>query len=108
MVPQHGGRANTTIANELGTTRGIRLQHDNFTVSFTPDTASKQIESAIDELRSRDAAKMRPAIDEESIDGLKFSECVLKKLAIELLRERLVDFDSIMDLFNKRVKFLTA
>ena len=34
---------------------------------------------------------MHPAVDEESIDGLKFSECVPKKLAIELLQERLKD-----------------
>ena len=80
---------NATLAHELATVTKSRVQHDNFTLSFASDIPSKEIESGIAELRSRDVSGMRPAVDEESIEGLKFSECVPKGLAIELLQERL-------------------
>ena len=73
-----GGRANATLANELGTATRIRVQHDNFAVSFTSGTPFKDVESGITDLRSRDAIGLRPAIDEQSIDALKFAEYVPK------------------------------
>jgi ATP-dependent Lhr-like helicase len=103
-----GGHANATLAHELATATRSRVQHDNFTVSFASDIQSKKIESGIAELCSRDETGMCPAVDEESIDGLKFSECVPKELAIELLQERLKDPQATASILRSLVKFVES
>jgi ATP-dependent Lhr-like helicase len=101
-----GGRANATLAHELATATKSRVQHDNFSLNFTSDISFKKIESGIAELRSRDVSGMRPAVDEESIEGLKFSECVAKGLALELLQERLKDPEATASVLKTEVKFV--
>lgn len=103
-----GGHANATLANELATMTRSRVQHDNFSLSFASDIPSKEIEFGIGELRSRDAADMRPAVDEESIHGLKFSKCVPKELAIELIQERLKDPQATASVLRSLVKFVES
>jgi ATP-dependent Lhr-like helicase len=103
-----GGRANATLANELGAITKGRVQHDNFTLSFTSAVSLKEIKSAIAELRSRDVGGMRPAVDEASIDGLKFSECIPKELAIELLQERLKNPQATASILRSLVKFVES
>ncbi len=101
-----GGHANATLAHELATATKSRVQHDSFSLSFASDIPSKTIESGIAELRSRDVSGMRPAVDEESIEGLKFSECVSKGLALELLRERFKDPLATASALRTLVKFV--
>jgi ATP-dependent helicase Lhr and Lhr-like helicase len=101
-----GGRANATLANEIGTTTRSRVQHDNFAVGFTSDLPLKEIESAIAEMRSNDEAGMCGAVDEQAIEGLKFSKCVPKGLAIELLQERLKDSKATASVLANPVRFV--
>jgi ATP-dependent helicase Lhr and Lhr-like helicase len=101
-----GGYANATLANELGTMTRSRVQHDNFTVSFRSDVPFKEIESGIAALRSRDAAEMHPAVDEDSINGLKFFECVPHEVALESIRERMKDAQATVSVLRNPARFV--
>jgi len=50
---------------------------------------------------------MYPSIEEQAIDGLKFSECLPRELAIEMLEHRLQDSESTRKLFQQPVRFVT-
>jgi ATP-dependent Lhr-like helicase len=100
-----GGRANATLANEVGTKKRSRVQHDNFTVSFVSDMPSKEIESTIAEIRRRDATKMSAAVDEQAIGGLKFSECLPKPVALEMLQKRMTDSQALGRVLRQPIRF---
>ena len=52
------------------------MSHDSFTLTFEPAVKLQDVERAIGEIRQRDITDMRPTVDEDAIDGLKFSECL--------------------------------
>jgi ATP-dependent Lhr-like helicase len=56
---------------------------------------AKDFQRALDALRQLDVKVMRPAIDEEAIEGLKISEYLIASLATEMLGLRLQDSDAV-------------
>ena len=49
---------------------------------------------------------MCPAVNEQAIEGLKFSECLPQELALEMLQERLRDDQSTTSLLKIPVRFV--
>jgi ATP-dependent Lhr-like helicase len=100
-----GGRANATLANEVGTKKRRRVHHDNFTVTFASDVPFKEIECAIAEIGRRDATGMCAPVDEQAIGGLKFSECLPKPVALEMLQERMTDSQALGRVLQQQIRF---
>ena len=62
-----------------------------------PGTAESlpAIEGAVRELASRDHSTLAPAVEEAALEGLKFSQCLPKELALATLVSRLRDVAAI-------------
>ena len=102
-----GNRANATLARQLAQETKSKVSHDSFTLTFEPAVKLQDVERAIGEIRQRDITDMRPAVDEDAIDGLKFSECLPAQLAIEMLERRLQEPDATRRILEQHVRFLT-
>ena len=51
---------------------------------------------------------MRPAIDEDAIGGLKFSECLPEPFAVEMLEHRLSDGESTIKILDQEVRYVSG
>jgi ATP-dependent helicase Lhr and Lhr-like helicase len=103
-----GVKANATLACQLSRTVKNRVTYDSFTVTFEPHLSFDVIGQALDELRARDARKMRPAVEEQAIDGLKFSECLPHNLAVHILEARLCDPAAVKDAVHQPTRFIVS
>jgi len=90
-----GTRGNATLARALALATQSRVEHDAFSLTFESGLSLEDIQSAIKEVRLKDIASLRPSIDEEAINGLKFSACLPDHLSIEMLEQRLADTGSM-------------
>ncbi|MFV2066021.1 MAG: DEAD/DEAH box helicase [Pirellulales bacterium] len=90
-----GSGANATLANELARLSNSRVNHDSFALTFDSRVNLVDVESALDQLRRNEVDGMRPAVDERAIEGLKFSECLPMEFALDMLRSRLRDIESV-------------
>lgn len=101
-----GSRANATLARKLASVTREKVDHDSFTLTFHPSLKLQDIEEAIKTISSQDVADMYPTVDEAAIDGLKFSECLPKEIAIEMLERRLQDADATCYVIQEKVRFI--
>ena len=101
-----GNRANATLARQLAQETGGKVSHDSFTLTFDSAVKLPDVEREIAAIRQCDVSAMRAAVDEDAVDGLKFSECLPGDLAIEMLERRLQDPDSTRRILGQRVRFL--
>lgn len=101
-----GNGANATLANELAQLTRTRVDHDNFALTFLSQADATDLERAIDQLRSRDVAQLRPAVDERAIDGLKFSACLSSDIATHILEQRLADRPASSDLLAMPLRII--
>ena len=61
---------------------------------FSQYESAQTVIDAIDSLRPTAAELLRPEIDDRALDGLKFSECVPRDMAVACLEARLRDDDA--------------
>jgi len=99
--------ANATLAHELSQATGSQATYDSFTVSFESQVAGDAIEHALQDLRDGDFEEMRPAVEEQAIEGLKFSACLPMEMAIHTLRARLRDGHALRAVLEQRVRFVS-
>lgn len=102
-----GTRANATLAYELSQATKSRVTHDSFTVTFESHLSSNTIEQVLGELRARDVGEMGLSVDEEAIEGLKFSVCLPHDLALDMLRIRLGDPPATQWVLGRPVRFVS-
>jgi ATP-dependent Lhr-like helicase len=102
-----GSRANATLARQLAQRTRGKVDFDSFKLTFQPGTTLHDVERAIAGLRQLDVTEMRPAVEDDAIDGLKFSECLPRDLAIEMLECRLQDKEAARLLVNEHVRFVS-
>lgn len=86
-----GGRANACLAAGLEQHAGLPTAFDNFAVRFKAPAQLTAVTSAIEDLRKVSSDKLRPRVDQQAIDGLKFSACLPSRVAYDLLEARLHD-----------------
>jgi ATP-dependent Lhr-like helicase len=103
-----GSGANATLAYELSQATQSTVDHHSFTVTLKSHVSRKTIEHVLDKLRSRDVSRMRAAIDEQAIEGLKFSACLPHELALDMLQSRLGDPASIACILKQPMRFVRA
>lgn len=101
-----GIRANATLARQLTCATDGKVDYDCFMLRFEPGTTLQDVEGAIREIRGWNVIEMRPSIDEAAIEGLKFSECLPTALMVEMLEDRLTNYDALLNTLNQRVRVL--
>ena len=99
-----GIRANATLANEFAELTTCRVDHDSFSLTFDSSVQLTDIQRALNELRQKPAGNLRPSVDDEAIDGLKFSECLPLTLVRELLEVRMLDFEAIQSVVALKLR----
>ncbi|PAY16344.1 ATP-dependent helicase [Rhodopirellula sp. SM50] len=102
-----GSGANATLASELSIEIGKQVRHDSFALKFDHSLKLQDAENAIQAILERDASEMRPPVEESAIDGLKFSQCLPKQLAIEMLSRRLQDIEATTKLLGQSVRYVS-
>ncbi|MFN9769499.1 MAG: DEAD/DEAH box helicase, partial [Planctomycetota bacterium] len=87
--------ANASLAFALSELTESRVTPESFGLTFEPRISVNEVEQAIEALMRRDASILLPAIDEIALESLKFSECLPRELAIQILQRRLHDAKGI-------------
>lgn len=88
--------ANASLRTTLGNVARQDARLRNLEIPLESGTASIEAERYIAELR--DGPQGPPPVSDDAIDGLKFSRCIPREMALDLLEARL----------NDRVGYLTA
>ncbi|MHC4880024.1 MAG: DEAD/DEAH box helicase [Planctomycetota bacterium] len=100
-----GSRANAMLARELAQLTHHRVEHDSFTLFFDSTLRLQDVQGAVAAVRTSDADDLFPAVDEDAIESLKFSECLPMTLATQMLERRLQDTDAAAQLLKADVRF---
>jgi ATP-dependent Lhr-like helicase len=103
-----GMRANATLAAAMAEASSSRVEHDDFGMTFESRISLDNVQQAIQTIRWHDIALLRPLVNEDAIGGLKFSQCLPKHLAIEMLEKRLADPDSTRRILEQKIRFVTS
>ena len=90
-----GTRCNATLAGVLSKMCNCRVGHDALAISVEGTEGLSEIENALRELASQDPLSMAPAIDEEALEGLKFSQCLPHDLGLAVLATRMKDVAAV-------------
>ena len=85
----HG--ANASLVPPLAEPTRSRLTCDSFVLTFESPVPVGDVEQAIGKLRAREVEECRPNIDPAAVEGLKFSECLPLKFAVQVLQVRAQD-----------------
>jgi ATP-dependent Lhr-like helicase len=102
-----GTRANAVFAGELSRC-GSRVDHDALMVSVEGLDDLSAAETAVRELGSRDTSLMTPAVDEAALEGLKFSECLPKNVALMMLASRLRDASAMRTVLSQPLRVISG
>jgi ATP-dependent Lhr-like helicase len=103
-----GTRVNATLARALSGATRSRVEHSGFSLTFESRLSLDAIQQAVKEVRSQDVASFRPLIDQDAIEGLKFSECLPDHLAIEMLEQRLSDTESTKKTLEQEERYVSG
>jgi ATP-dependent Lhr-like helicase len=99
-----GTGANAALAHELSQATQSAVDHDSFTLTFESHVSRQTIEQALRELRAGDVSRMRVAVDDQAMEGLKFSACLPHDLALDMLQNRIHDPVSLQWVLKQPVK----
>ena len=99
-----GSRANAALAWELRRERGKAVGHDSFVLKFDASETLQDAGAAITAVRKRGASEILPPADESAIDGLKFSQCLPRELALEMLGRRLQETEGLAMILEQPVR----
>lgn len=102
-----GIQANATLANEFARFITCRIDHDSFSLTFASSLPFMDFQHAWDQLRQKPAEDLRPSVDEQAIEGLKFSECLPVTMAQAMLAARRQDFDGIRSVLALKLRGVT-
>ncbi len=101
-----GQRANAALAWALADETHSKVRSNNFTVTVEEENDLNKVERAIEAVRRREAAQMRIAVDVAAIDGLKFSECLPRELATQMLERRLLEPDATRRILDQPLRLI--
>ena len=82
-------------------------QIDDLTISLDPDADVAELRAALVEADVEQLV-LAPWITSEAIDGLKFSDCLPRRRAVELVARRLSDPDAVSAARNERLDSANA
>jgi ATP-dependent Lhr-like helicase len=97
-----GGRANAMLASALRSAGASSRVVDNFGITFGA-TDEKQIVAALDRIAVEDC---EPLVDRRMLSELKFGICLPHRMAEDVLRARLSDFDALCHCLSRRRRWI--
>lgn len=100
-----GTRANTVFASALTHANSLNAKADDFRVRFAADTTMSAAAKAIENLRLYKIQESVCPVDEEAIEGLKFADAFPRELALQVLRERFNDIESVSSVYGDTLQF---
>jgi ATP-dependent Lhr-like helicase len=103
-----GTRANATLAGELSRLCAGRVDHDAFTVTVEGAENVAAVEDAVRRTAGMEVSAMEPAVEEAALDGLKFSTCLPKELALKTLASRLRDEPAVRALLRQPMRVVSG
>ena len=103
-----GTRANAMLTRALSEATQSHVDHDGVSLTFASRLPLDEIHKAVKEVRSQDVASIRPFVDEDAVEGLKFSECLPAHLAIEMLEQRLSDTESTKKTLEQNERYVSG
>ena len=92
------------LASALAQAMEHRTTFDSFTVTCEAYVSRHTIERALGELRAHEVNAMSVAVEERAIAGLKFSECLPREFALDMLRARLCDPPAVQYILEQPVR----
>jgi ATP-dependent Lhr-like helicase len=100
--------ANASLAAALAAATQGRVSHESFSMTIEQHLRSSEIEQAIQHLRQRNVDELMPSIDERALQSLKFSDCLPKELALQILQKRLHDQMGVQHAIRETPRFVIA
>lgn len=98
-----GWRANLHLAHAAVALRREVAAVDDLTVALDPGTDVEDLQLSLVGARASDGFDVAPWVVDEAVDGLKFSECLPRHLAVEVIARRLADPTSVAQTFAERL-----
>ena len=86
-----GARANAMLASALSQGMPHGATYDSFTVTCEGYASRNALTLALDQLRGQALHEMPVEVEAQALEGLKFSACLPRHLALDMLRTRLCD-----------------
>jgi ATP-dependent Lhr-like helicase len=103
-----GGRANAALSAELTRRLGARVVADNFSLRFEAGASLDAVADAVVGLSDVDPRSIVPAVPEDTLEGLKFSECLPVELATETVQARLMDAEGVTSVVRGSTRIVSA
>jgi ATP-dependent Lhr-like helicase len=103
-----GTRANATLAGELGRLCGGHTAHDALAITVEGAEGLSAVAEAIRELGLWDPATMRPTIDEDAVEGLKFAACLPRELGLAVLGARMQDAAAVREVLGQPLRVVSG
>jgi ATP-dependent Lhr-like helicase len=103
-----GTRANATLAGEVFRLCGGRVDHDALAITVEGAEGVAAVEEAVRRLGGMDVSAMEPQVEEAALEGLKFSQCLPKELALAMLASRLRDEPAIRAVLSQPVRVVSG
>lgn len=84
-----GMRVNATLARTISEALQVDTAYDSFKIMMEYEGAADAVVTVLRHIDLDSTKQLRPLIDDRAIDGLKFSQCVPRQLAVQILESRL-------------------
>ncbi len=84
------------------------MAHDSFLLMLEGEISLDAVGRAIEAIRQRDVALMRPTPEERAVRWLKFTECLPATLAIEMLERRLMEPESTRQVLEEPMRVVVT
>jgi ATP-dependent Lhr-like helicase len=85
-----------------------RVTSDSFTVTCDASGSPHTLTQALGTLRAHEVHAMSVAIEEQALEGLKFSACLPRDLALDMLRTRLCDPLAAQDILKQPIRYVAV
>ena len=101
-----GAGANASLAPVIAAATGLEPRVESFCIRFKGDSTTKTLSEAIDTARAMPMDQLRPTIDPNALQGLKFSSCLPDGRGERILEERLRENRGIRYLKDSPVRIV--
>ena len=102
-----GQRANQVLAQELSRLSRSKVKAGNLALLFEPRRSLDDVRTAITELKQVGVDKVNLDVDDDALDGLKFSACLPTDVALEMLGKRLADLAGASRVLGEPARFVS-
>ncbi len=98
-----GATANASICSGLQEVIASRIKSDDLRIVFPDHCTRFEAEAAIEKVSGLSASGLRPVVDSDAMDGLKFSDILPREFAIRAIQSRLVDYPAVETILRQPV-----